>query len=302
MNDVTKDPILTNILNENSHQTRQKIIKAIQEKLGGKLICYIENQEHPISFITAHDTTHFEDLLRSAGDSKKGFLLLNSAGGNANAAEKLLAMCRKRFTDGFTIIVPNFAKSAATMMCLGADKIMMGYLAELGPIDPQISTAPGTPSIPARSFIDGLELVRKNVREGDPPAMYLSMLQKIRPEIISICEAAIEDAKKFAESWLSQYMLKDDKQQAKSVAEWLSDGKTYKSHGKVIDYVEAKNVLKLNAEPISPDSELWYLIWELYVRSFIFMKQSGPFTAKLFESEKVSLMMSIDIPQMAPKM
>ena len=62
----------------------------------------------------------------------------------------------------------------------------------------------------------------------------------------------------FAASWLLKYMLKNGNKQAEQVAAWLSDGQTYKSYGKVIDYVEAKNVLKLNAEPINPDSELWY--------------------------------------------
>ncbi len=257
------------------HISRKKLIQLIEKKLGGKLISYIENPEHPFSGIGLHDTTYFEEMLRSVGDSKKGILIVNSNGGNGNAAEKLLIMCRKRFTENFTIIIPNFAKSAATMMCLGADKIMMGYLAELGPIDPQISLNRSEPPIPARSFIDGLEFVRKNVREGDPPNMYLSMLQQVRPELISICQSAIDDAKCFASTWLSRYMLKDDEKQAKQVATWLSDGKTYKSHGKVIDYTEAKNVLKLNVEPINPDSELWYWIWELYLRSSLFLKNRG---------------------------
>jgi len=298
MIDVVTDPILSNVLNENSHPTRTKLIKLIEEQLGGKLICYIENQEHPFSSITSHDTIHFEELLRSVGDAKKGFLLINSSGGSGNEAEKILSMCRKRFTEEFTVIVPNFAKSAATMICLGSDKIMMGYLAELGPIDPQISPVPSQPFVPARSFIDGLDRVRKNIKEdGDPPSMYLSMLQKVRPELISICEAAIKDAQEFAQNWLSNYMLKDDKDHAKKVAEWLSDGKTYKSHGKVIDFMEAKNKLKLNAEVINPESELWYWIWELYIRSILYLKQGGPDIAKLFESETVSLTMSIAHPQ-----
>ncbi len=302
MKDVVTDPIFTNILTENSHLTRKNLFKLIEGNLGGKLIVYIENQEHPLSRLSMHDTIHFEELLRSVGDSKKGFLLLNSSGGSSNTAEKMLSMCRKRFTEGFVVIVPNFAKSAATMISLGADKIMMGYLAELGPIDPQISTSPGQPMVPARSFIDGLDMVRKNVKEeGDPASMYLSMLQKVKPELISICEAAIEDAQEYAEKWLSKYMLQSDPAHAKKVAEWLSDGKTYKSHGKVIDYVEAKTKLKLNVEVINPDTELWYWIWELYVRSFMFLKQSGPDVAKLFESEKVSLTMSIGLPTPLPK-
>jgi len=133
-------------------------------------------------------------------------------------------------------------------------------------------------------------------KRGDPPSMYLSMLSQIRPEIIASCHAAIDDAKGFAEKWLSLYMLKKDPAHAKKVAEWLSDGSTYKSHGKVIDYVEAKNTLKLNIDPINPDTELWYSIWELYVRSIHYLHAS-PNAAKLYESNHASLMMTIKISQ-----
>lgn len=293
----TTDPIFTSLLNENSYNSsRKNLIKLIENKLGGTVVTYIENSEHPFASIINQDAVYFADLLQSI-QTKKGFLILNSNGGSGNAAEKLLSMCRKKFTESFTIIVPNFAKSAATMMCLGADKIMMGYLAELGPIDPQINAGSGQ-SVPARSFIDGLEMIRENVtKHGDPANMYLSMLSQVRPEIIAICQAAIEDARSFAENWLSQYMLKKDPTHAKNVSEWLSDGKTYKSHGKVIDHVEAKNTLKLNIESINPDSELWYWIWELYVRSIHFL-HSKPTAAKLYESNHTSLMMNINVNQL----
>jgi hypothetical protein len=39
-----------------------------------------------------------------------------------------------------------------------------------------------------------------------------------------------------------------DHKQAELVADLLSNGVTYKSHGKVIDFSEAKDVLKLNPE------------------------------------------------------
>jgi len=82
----------------------------------------------------------------------------------------------------------------------------------------------------------------------------------------------------------------------------LERAKTYKSHGKVIDYLEAKNVLKLNVEQINPDNELWFLIWELYIRSYQYMKTRGLDSAKLYESDQVSLMMNItlNLPQNLP--
>ena len=289
MKKLSTSPIFTKALRENhSRRIRGELISKIESIVNGKVICYFANPKNQDSLIDGYDTIALEDLLRSTSDSKIGFLILNSNGGNANVAEKLLSMCRSRFTEKFTIIVPNYAKSAATMMCLGADSIMMGYLAELGPIDPQISIR-GDIQLPARSFIDGLEMVRQKIKEGDPSIMYSSMLQKVRPEIISMCASAIAHSEEFAKKWLTEHMLKNDPEHAKKVAKWLSDGQTYKSHGKVIDFYEAKNVLRIKVERIDPDSELWALIWDLYVHAIVDMEEKSD-SAKLLESTSISLL------------
>ena len=65
-------------------------------------------------------------------------LLLHTPGGNADIAYQVMRFFR-RHCKKLNIIVPLLAKSAGTLMCLGADAIYMGELAELGPIDVQIS-------------------------------------------------------------------------------------------------------------------------------------------------------------------
>ncbi len=290
--DATR-PILRDIIDPNNNLHRQRLIKKIQKLIDAKLIVYTANQYSPIFQATAivqQDAMNLEDLLRTCGDSKKGYLMLTSPGGDPNAAEKLLMMCRERFTDEFRVIVPFSAKSAATMISLGADKILMGYMAELGPIDPQIQIDPEKPPLPARSFIDGLEMIRQRIKSGEPPVTYLPMLSQISPQLIAICEAAIEDSKKTAEKWLKKHMLRSDPEQAERVAEWLSNGVNYKSHGKVIDFSEAKNILKLDVERIDPKSELWDLIYELFVRTMAFFQSpAGRNVIKTFENESVSL-------------
>jgi len=224
--------------------------------------------------------------------------MLNSPGGNGDAAEKILMMCRNRFPTSFKVIVPDFAKSAATMIALGSDEILMGYLSELGPIDPQFSTSPLTPGLPARSLIDGLEMIRKNVSEGDPIELYYPMLSQIRPEIIARAQSAIDGSKEFARKLLKEFQLAKDPKQANKVARWLSEGKKYKSHGKVIDINECKNILKLNATKIDENSELWHNIWELYCRSIFFLQQNqGQGASKLLENEKISMVMNLLVQQ-----
>ena len=252
--------------------------------------------------ISQQDIIFFENLLMSSGKSENGFLILSSPGGDGNVAEKLIIMVRRYFKN-FTVIVPNYAKSAATMIALGSDKILMGYLAELGPIDPQLML-PGYPQpIPARAFIDGLEDIRTRIISNkDPVEMYLPMLHNIKPEILALSQSAIEHAKDFADRHLKKYMLREDPAQATRVSQLLSEGKQYKSHGQVIDFVQVKDELKLNVEMIDPESVLWEKVWELYVRSIQFMlNNQNVGAAKLFEGPNYSFMLNLQIQlQQAP--
>lgn len=61
-------------------------------------------------------------------------LLIHSLGGSATVAYKLANLIRKRCGD-FVAVVPKYAKSAATLLTLGASEIVLDKYAELGPID-----------------------------------------------------------------------------------------------------------------------------------------------------------------------
>lgn len=63
---------------------------------------------------------------------------LESPGGDAQAAYKLFLELRYRCAS-LSAVVPDYAKSAATLFLLGVDTIYMAPAAELGPLDVQVS-------------------------------------------------------------------------------------------------------------------------------------------------------------------
>ncbi|MBI4572548.1 MAG: hypothetical protein HY713_04580 [candidate division NC10 bacterium] len=64
-------------------------------------------------------------------------IFIHSPGGLPDAAASIVELLRERFAHiGF--IVPFFAKSAATMLVLSGNQVLMTPAAELGPIDPQM--------------------------------------------------------------------------------------------------------------------------------------------------------------------
>lgn len=64
-------------------------------------------------------------------------LIVDSPGGAARGAYQLARFLQRR-CGGFTALVPRRAKSAATLLVLGADEVVLGENGELGPLDAQI--------------------------------------------------------------------------------------------------------------------------------------------------------------------
>lgn len=86
-------------------------------------------------------------------------VILHSPGGLPDAAESLVAMLRNKFKH-VRFIVPNIAKSAATMMAMSGNEVLMDANAELGPVDPQLVFRKGDNTVvqaPAQAIVDQFE-------------------------------------------------------------------------------------------------------------------------------------------------
>jgi hypothetical protein len=64
-------------------------------------------------------------------------LILDSYGGMSLIAYRIASLFRRN-AKSFTVVIPRIAKSAATLLALGADEIILGDDAELGPLDVQV--------------------------------------------------------------------------------------------------------------------------------------------------------------------
>src|SRR4051794_29100266 len=84
---------------------RQEQIRAIEAHTKRRLICFVSN---PYIEINRDIITVFADLLDDVDAGTDLDLLLNTPGGDIDAAEKLVIMCRSR-CKSFRIIVPESA-------------------------------------------------------------------------------------------------------------------------------------------------------------------------------------------------
>ncbi|MBM2821076.1 MAG: hypothetical protein HW405_836, partial [Candidatus Berkelbacteria bacterium] len=202
--------------------------------------------------------------------------------------------------DDIRFIVPNMAKSAATMMVLSGDQILMDDKSELCPIDPQIQINGNF--VPAQTVIDGFEEAKAIIKEGGPEILpaYLPLLSKYDLHILQICENARKLSENLVCNWLKQYMFKKDKnkkQKAEKIAKKLSSHKEYLSHGRPVKISDVKD-MGLNVFDLRENKELRDKIWELYCVIEILLDRSP--IIKLYENNKGTFLIK-QIPLQIPK-
>lgn len=268
---------------------RQALMKELEKITGRRILVYISNLTHPDSSITREDIAPFYEIVASLDDQSDVDLIIESPGGDPNAAETLVHTLLSKARH-LRVVVPQAAKSAATLISLAADEILMSNTSELGPIDPQVSipTVLGYQYRPAQAFLNGLEMIKKEHANGQPlNSAYLPFLQGVDAALIDFCHKSIEHSKRLAIKWLSRSMHKNNPLKAKRIAETLINIDKYPNHGSVISYEEAIS-MGLNIVYKSDVDEDWQIMWRLYTRYLVYMREKS--AIKIFESSSASVM------------
>ena len=173
-------------------------------------------------------------------------LVLHSPGGSAEAAESLVEYLRMRF-DHIRVFVPVAAMSAATMIALSADELVLGQHSQLGPIDPQfiISTPEGSRSAPAKAILNQFEKAKGECKTPENLAAWMPILRTYSPGLLTQCQDSQRLASEMVAGWLKRYMLsgqQDSAGRSKSIADWFADYESFRSHGRRVGRDQARSV------------------------------------------------------------
>lgn len=228
------DAILRNDKNATQLLIAQEIDKILKRHS-------LDNYFTVLLFDTAGSIGNFEsDRLYEAvsqnSQQKDVLLILHSGGGSIEPAY-LISKFLKHFSKSkFSIAVPRRAKSAATLICLGADEIHMGRTSQLGPIDPQIGKLPALGLVQALETLSGLAC-----KFPDASKMLSSYLaSQLDLRVLGHFNRVAESAVQYAERLLAHKSIPSNKQ-PHDIADHLVNH--YKDHGFVIDYEEAQKLL-----------------------------------------------------------
>lgn len=88
-------------------------------------------------------------------------VILHSGGGDADAAYHIALILQNLCKGKLSMIVPRYAKSAATLLACGGDVIVMCLPSELGPIDPQVQDPTSGRWVSVSSVTSTIKIFRK---------------------------------------------------------------------------------------------------------------------------------------------
>ncbi len=264
----------------NPFEVRLAAINRIQSETQRPLLCYATQTSNvpdgaPVS-IDDGDLVGFSDLIDSV-DGAKADVFVISNGGSAEATERIVRRLRGRF-DGLRFVVPSNAYSAATLMCLAGDQILMLPEGTLGPIDPQLN------GVPARAILRGFERLEERLAEEGAKALtaYVPLLQQYDLHLLEQCRSANELSRELAHTWLKQYAMREAGSDAiNSAVEFFCNWDLHKSHGRSIDAAAAR-AIGIPATVLS--ERIADLIRSLYHQYTLFFEKTS--FCKVFENSE----------------
>jgi len=250
----------------------KELIEKIEQKRQSKVIVYFIGDRHPFGARIAEDAVRplYDHLLNLEfeGDKRRIDVFLYSRGGDVSVPWRIVSMIRE-FCDEFNVLIPYRAQSAATLLSMGADNIIMGKKAELGPIDPTLVKATmGETAVPPQeiavedvnSFLSFVE-ERANINDQDAVTNILSsLINQIGPLTLGSVNRQHNHIRLVARKLLTSRREKLDEEKISTIVETLTE-KIY-SHGHAIGRREAKDI----GLPVGyPDDDLEDLMWNLYL-------------------------------------
>ena len=266
---------------------RLELIKKIEQMRSSKILAYATGDRPPFTTQIAGDAMRIvQKHLDSIGMQETIGLFLYSAGGDMITPLRLVRLIRE-YCKYFQVLVPYRAHSAATLICLGADKLVMGKLAELSPVDPTTAHPfnPVDPTDPQKNkkvpisvedvtsyFLFAKE--RACIRDEQMVNIFNELTNKIHPLALGNIYRGHRMIRMLAKRLLLLHLNEDkDRHRIEETIKKLTEELCI--HGYLISREEAQKELGLDIE--KPDNQLESLMWNLYKEYETDMELTVPF-------------------------
>lgn len=256
-----------------AYTDRIKLIQQIEQMRGSRVICYLTSLRQGVPGQMADDAIReiLDQLLAISNPPiDKLDVFICSNGGDAALPWRLVPVFRQ-FAKSFSVLVPYHAYSAATILALGANEIVMHPFGVLGPIDPTVANEFNPQNPQGRLLGISVEDVKAYVtfvketvgitHEDELVQMLAVLAEKVHPLALGNVERFISQSRMIARKLLNTHMDNVSERDIEDIVESLASRLYF--HGHPINRTEAERELRLKVAKDIP-AGLETLMWALY--------------------------------------
>jgi len=263
-------------------EQHMNLIQELERIESARIVSYIlaDRLQGPQASIAMDALGLFHRHLEAIGNVPKIALFLYATGGDTMVPWPLVNLIRE-YCDQFTVLVPSKAHSAATLVCLGANEIVMTKMAQLSPVDPSVANA-FNPEVPAKEPRERIPISVEDVaayfrlatqRAGlDTAEARLGALQQlanvVHPLALGNVERSHSQIRELSRKLLGLHMTsetEDEKKEIDAIVDVLTE-KLY-SHQHLIPRREAKNIIGLKVRYATDEEEDKMMgLWRAYAK------------------------------------
>jgi hypothetical protein len=258
-----------------SRRSRLAIIRKIEKLHNSKVLVYFCGDRPGIPSNIAGDAIrplydHLLTFSKSGEKVEKIDFYLYSLGGRMEIPWRIATMLRE-FCNSLNVIIPYKAYSAATLIALSADRIIMGRKGELGPIDPSLqlilpesARAKGLlPQIGVEDISAYITFIKERAGLTDQTALSKSievLATQLTPPVLGQIQRAYSHIRLVGRKLLSLHEPPLEERRIGTIVDALTE-KMY-LHGHGIGRDEAEEI-GLQVEKATASEE--ELFWKLYL-------------------------------------
>lgn len=257
----------------NSSDKRKEIYKSIEKLRGNPLIVYATSSRAYATGSMAQDVLDefIKQISLIPDDVKAVDLMIKSHGGDGLVSWRIISLLRSRFKT-VNILIPREAFSAATLLALGGDSVVMGKYGCIGPIDPQIQIKNADGSGDNFAYEDVLSIFdfAKNevgVTSEEGMSKILEQLsQKVNPIVLGFAKRASSLSDTLGEKLLLTHMKESDSPKPSAIAKKLN--KSFFNHAHALYRKEAGAIIPTVDDATPELDKLMSSFIDSYVEDF----------------------------------